>query len=102
MTIPTRQLLTLLARFADGYGSTDAAVGVAVEAYEAGYKDGRDYEAKSATIRPGTALAFIIHALASGQKLQAIKAFRTATNGGLKEGKDFIEMVAALNDIGGF
>jgi ribosomal protein L7/L12 len=102
MTIPTRQLLTLLARFADGYGTTDAAVRVAVEAYEAGYKDGREYEAKGSLAPMGTALAAILIALRDGRKLEAIKAWRAATGGGLKDGKDFIEALGLLSSIGGF
>lgn len=102
MTIPTRKLLTLLARFADGYGSTDAAVAVAVEAYEAGYKDGRDYEVRGSLAPGGTALAAILIALRDGRKIAAIKAWRTATGGSLKDGKDFVEALGILSSIGGF
>jgi ribosomal protein L7/L12 len=102
MTIPTRKLLTLLARFADGYGSTDAAVAVAVEGYEAGYKDGRDYEAQGSLVPSGTALAAILDALRRGAKIEAIKHWRAATHGSLREGKDFVEALGLLSSIGGF
>jgi len=103
MNPPTRQLLTLLSRFAKGdYVTTDSVISVAVESYEAGYKDARDMEAKASQVPAGTALSAILAALKDGNKIQAIKVWRTVTGGGLKEGKDFVEAICEMNRVGGF
>lgn len=100
-----KTILALIARvqaMVPDYADNSPVTDLAVECYDKGYSDGRESEAKSGLVPTGTAMYAILQALKAGNKIIAIKHWRTVTGGGLKEGKDFVEAILNLSRTGGF
>lgn len=93
------KFLDLLARIVQLLPSSTQheAVNLAAMAYDAGWSDGRNIEAKCSTLPAGTVLDSMVRNIAEGNKIRAIKDWRdTVPDGTLKEGKDFVDCLEYL------
>ena len=96
-----REIISLIAAILyrlPEYSDPSIVTDLATRAFDAGVVEG----SKTSIVPAGTGLAAVLNHLSRGEKLLAIKAYRTATGQGLMEGKAFIEAVHLLINIGGF